>query len=369
MANQIEFSQSGIDQLNKSLDRMVDALNRVEKAVKDLDKRKNVFSQLFGTRKNFDELVSSLNSIEKEAAERFNSLTKALSGLSTSLKDLPTPGRTKELFNNINDVVNRLGEMQGIPNIENSALKQVSSAFGAITRGLNSISDLKVTDKQINNFLDVFDKTTKALTQLKSVQNALPGIGSLEIVAKIFDLLGGGFSALERSAKKIGKGDVKKIAVTVGTLNGLLRLVSTLTTVVPGGQALAELSTVFDKLGTGFSGLARASRQINGAVVKTLAANFAKLILFFRTLSVVLNIIPGGRQLEAFATSLDRLGNGLRTLAKLGRDFRLDNAVFGVIQRFISILKPFVLSLRTVAGKEVPDIGRIFDGIVTAAER
>lgn len=369
MAQQIEFSQTGIDQLNKSLNALVESMDRLEKAVKALDKRTNVLEGVFGSKKDLDNFIKAINELDKDASVRFSQLASSLRNMAKALKDLPeiSTANTRDLLRSIKELFDGIGSIK-VGDV--GGLSTVSTAVRSAANTLKDVANTRVDSKRIKEFTSTFSDLLTSLMRLKSVQRAIPPIGSFEVVSRTIDQLGQGLVSLQKYANQLRPGQAKKISTSFASLTTFLRLAAALTDlIVPGRTALAELSTVFDKLGSGFAGIARASRQINGAVIRSLIASFTKLIAGLKIVSLALRLMPGGQALDTFTSAIGRLGTGLRALAKLGRDFRLDNSFFEIIRRFIEILKPFVFSLRGLAGKEVPDVGRVFAGLIEAAEK
>lgn len=392
MTNQIELSQDNLDKLNSSLDKLVGSLGRIEKALDKLS-TKTTFERIFGSNRQLNEFINTISELSGRGVTAFTRLLTSVRNFATeineikftstqdfvklsqairSIADIDLNGKQA---NSLTNTLEKIGEafksisvvMQSADSFTASQQTSVELVLSTITRVVNAVGNIKTGEfkgEDVREFVTIFSDLVRGLTGLKALQEALPGIGSLELISRAFQALGQGLVNLNQYTNSVKPGDIQKLARVYTQIAIVFKLVSGVVAQLPGQDSFNDLSKTIGQLGTGLTSLSRAARQTNSGVELKIIGIFTRLGIAFKLISAVLSLLPGGGAFKTFASAIESLGNGLKALTDLGKESLLDPRIVLSLVTFVRVLKPFLFSLRGIKASEVPDFGKLFGGIV-----
>lgn len=356
MANSsFELSQPSINQLNKSLDTLVTSMNKLESRLASLQKNsKSTFEKVFGSQKDFDAIIRSINKLSLTGTDGLKVLTSSIKSLAGVLGNLPSKAPTqffgnltslietvnKAKFKNnvdltnflktISDAVKSLSSLGSLPGDAQQSIRLISTAIISAARLADDKNVMNVTGAKINqiknieNLIAVYRKIVESLGGFdRLAPNAIVSLRNLGTFGKSVADLGRGFKLLTDNFEKVKLSSILKLGTIIAALSIQFRSIVALTQSTGSLKDVSVLGRVFDQVGTGLLAITRAVDQINLKQVAKIGLVVLAISGAFQGVAKLLASLPGFSALGDLSKILTSLGSSLAFFTKFADSLHL----------------------------------------------
>ncbi len=407
--NSFELSQPGIDNLNSSLDKLVVSMNSLERRLASLTKnQKSAFDKVFGSQKDFDLIIKSVNKLNTTGVDGLKSITSSIKSLALALGALPAKSQAIPFLKQFITLTTALGsakfgkatgfsdfvtvlttvakQLASIDAVGTDATKAVSTIAKALRVAIGLAADrtlAQITAAQLRQFENV----KRLITLFKAMALSfadIPSIpkdatGSVNLIAK----------AIRASASLAKDKDVLAVTKeTIRQIESVQRLILLLKTTAKAFDAIPKIN---DDAIVSINAIAKGIRAAaalavdKGVLAFTKASitqieNVERLIDVLKLAAISFKDLP--KLGENTAQTLNVIAGAVRTAARLADDkdvLSLDGAKVNQVKNVTNLIEVYrsivegmglldrlapnaIVSLRNLGtfGKSVADLGRGF---------
>jgi TP901 family phage tail tape measure protein len=371
------------DKLIKSVDRLVDAMGKVEKSLERSQRQVSDFDRAFGNTKKFDRFIKSLSGLPQAQAKSFDTVANGISKIARALKDIPDKSTGIDVLSrSLRAFVGGISDIQ-LPS------EDVLARFKTLTQAVKALASLAAIDtskvkidpafiSQIRQFMlaigGIEGRPDEKVGVISRVINGLKNIvfGNAEAKAlEQFVSLSGSLAKLGPALKAItsaveGTATIPKLNIgnvlkTFGKLGAGLKVISFVLSALPGGKAVDDFSRQIQRLGIGLSGLSAATKGVHLDSVKRMIAALALIGTSVKGISGLLRFNKDTNS-KALIDTLVGIARAMRLLAGI-RSSKSGTTDSDALKKQVEAIVKIINALRKLKGVQVPNVAELVKAI------
>lgn len=385
--NSFELSQPGITQLNKSLDTLVASMNKLESRLASLQKNsKSAFEKVFGSQKDFDAIIKSVNKLSLEGVSGLRTLTKTIAALGTALTGIPNPvnlGRFTKIITEISLILKTVvGLTQDYDSLR--SIGRLSLSLQQFGLGISTFSN-SIQNVSLKKIIDLGKAVGAISVVLKTVANLvaiIPGNQQFNQLGTVFSQFANALRAFITFSNTVNTGKliqvVVKLALFFGLLGKALGSASNAVAKNQGLENLTKLSEIFSRIGPAITSIIKVADKLPLFNPLKIIKQFLQIRALVNTVTQIAgglakqaNKLAGNNglvNLDQLSVIFDRLGRGIRSL--IGASSAVSKAKLvnlNPVKELFKSLDPLFKQLRKFKNSTLPDFGAMFQSLFTFA--
>lgn len=242
----LEFD-ARFDKLNKAIDSLIVRMERIEGAFASFERRSQGFDKLFANSQNFKKFMEVVKDVDPRTGKNLDTVSRSLVRLA--------------------DASN---------NLSGERLQKAVESLTQLFRAIVAISKVASSGQSLNQ------------------------------IAKILDRVSLSFVRFADLANKLDTRKVLKLSLFFGALSTIFRLLAAAVNRLPGGDAVSELSKVFDRLGRGLRSIANVADKVSLKTMLNVAKVLGAITLALR---IAARFSGNPQRLAAFGNALVGIGS------------------------------------------------------------
>ena len=345
-----------IEKLVKSVDTLIETLDKVNKSLEETASSASTLDKIFGKNDGFKEFINTIDKLSGVQAKNFKMIASGLTDLIRAASGLGS-AKISDATNLLSPLITVLNMLERLPG--SNAASKTARTIDKLSNSLKRINDLVnnstkgIKPGTARRIALVYGSIGLALKAISTALSVIPGEQQVDLLSRVFDRIGRGLRAFERVEKSVNIQFLLRIFKLIGSIALSLRIASK----VAGrparlkgfGDALSGMASFFEKVSkiTGSSPKQFKDFRKN---IREVALGFKELskIKFNRSTFNALNAQIGSLQLGGGGPSARRIATGI-----LIRDATLaaGRAISGFIQNLTGLRSAVTQTIRKLGSQ------------------